>query len=136
MRSFNRLVHNAIMFFECRTIDGTFRYNAMTCFLPEAPSSRAAIEAFMEKTFDILISEIDRVNVSWRVNLNRDAIETVVHDGLRFTARVDRFRRFVKRRNFANSPESDGRPGPRWPAGPLRPGSPRTEAERLAFKLN
>ena len=130
----NRLVHDTIMAYDRRTSDGTFRYNVMTCFLPEPPTSTAAIEAFVQPTIDILRLELDQTNISRRNGLTSDEIETAIHDGLRFTARVDRFRRTVANRQFggATSPES---PGPRWPAGPMRPGGHRTEQEKIAAKL-
>ncbi len=136
MNSSNRMVLDAVNSYDRRTSDGTFRYNVITCFLPESPSSREAIEAFMDTVFDVIISEIDRADIVWRDNLDIDEIETAIHNGLQFTARVDRFRRFIKTREFANCPLAPGRPGPRWPAGPLQPGGPRTEAERLAAQLN
>jgi hypothetical protein len=136
MNSSNRLVHDAVMSYDRRTSDGTFRYNVMTCFLPEAPTSREAIETFMTNVFNILIAEIDRRGTSWRCNLDRDDVETAIHNGLQFTARVDRFRRFIRICEFAGLPDSPARPGPRWPAGPLRPGGPRAEAEKVASKLH
>ena len=133
---YNRLVHDAVMSYDHRTSNGTFRYNVMTCFLPESTSSPQAIEAFMNGIFDIIGFEIDRSNIFWRDSLDGDGIETAIHDGLQFTARVDRFRKFIKLRELAGLPDIAEKPGSRWPAGPLRPGGPRTEDEKIAARLH
>jgi hypothetical protein len=132
----NRLVHDAVMTYDRATSDGTFRRGVMSCFLPEMPSSPEAIEAFMTDIFDLMLREIDRFHSSWRIDMSGDEVETAIHDGLQFTARVDRFRRSVLIRLYKNRPDSPERPTTRWPAGLMTEGSPRTEFENLVFKLH
>ena len=113
----NRIVHDAVMLYDRESSDGTFRRNVMTCFLPECPSSREAIEAFMTGIFKLMIREIDRSDRTWRLGMSGDQIETAIHNGLQFTARVDRRRRFVQTCLSVNFPDLHEKPTPRWPAG-------------------
>jgi hypothetical protein len=90
----------------------------------------------MDGIFDVLALEIDRSNISWRGDLSGNDTDIAIHNGLQFTARVERFRKFIKIRELAGLPDSAGKPGSRWPAGPSRPGGPRTEAEKVAARLH
>lgn len=113
--STNRLVHDAVMSYDRLHCDGLLRYEVLLCFLPESRVTLEQLHALMPPIFLDVTFEVEEWNPNCWDGMTEDEVETAVHNGLQFTARVDRLRRTAALNRSRDPKSGEALSPPYWP---------------------